>query len=314
MPANPNVRFGRSIKPLSPKDVQKGGVQKIYGKNATKARSPNITVGVEPVVLVAFGLKSGELVRVYNVFENLEVPLVVNAVDVVLSDTNTIVILPVAGVYALEFDGPELGDLLVIAYQLSAMDEKALKSVNLSNPNGPQKAKPNLFLDGSFGILETKVFTVGTIPFVFRAYELGDVVLQLYAVFDEYEVPVYENGLVTIAGPETTLIVSISGQYKFKVVGESDGVILVANPTVLNQYGTADSSNPTPGDGVTFVGTGAGLTGGPITGSGTIALNTDSQAKLALADSALQPGDNVGELVNNVGYIDDDDIIDGGNF
>ena len=39
---------------------------------------------------------------------------------------------------------------------------------------------------------------------------------------------------------------------------------------------------------VTSVGTGTGLTGGPITGSGTIALNSASIASLALADSALQ--------------------------
>lgn len=42
---------------------------------------------------------------------------------------------------------------------------------------------------------------------------------------------------------------------------------------------------------VTSVGTGTGLTGGPITSSGTIALDSASIASLSLADSAIQPGD-----------------------
>lgn len=41
---------------------------------------------------------------------------------------------------------------------------------------------------------------------------------------------------------------------------------------------------------VTSVGTGTGLTGGPITSSGTIALDSASIASLTLADTALQPG------------------------
>ena len=44
---------------------------------------------------------------------------------------------------------------------------------------------------------------------------------------------------------------------------------------------------------VTSVGTGAGLTGGPITSSGTVALNAASIASLALADTAVQPARQV---------------------
>lgn len=61
----------------------------------------------------------------------------------------------------------------------------------------------------------------------------------------------------------------------------------------------------TPGTGngtVTSVATGTGLTGGPISTSGTVSLNSGSIASLALADSALQSGDNVSELVNDSGY------------
>lgn len=54
---------------------------------------------------------------------------------------------------------------------------------------------------------------------------------------------------------------------------------------------------------VTSIATGTGLTGGPITTTGSIALSTASIASLALADSALQSGDNISELTNDAGYI-----------
>ncbi len=61
----------------------------------------------------------------------------------------------------------------------------------------------------------------------------------------------------------------------------------------------------TPGTGngtVTSVGTGTGLTGGPITTTGTVALNAASIASLVLADSSVQPGDNITDLTNNAGF------------
>jgi len=54
---------------------------------------------------------------------------------------------------------------------------------------------------------------------------------------------------------------------------------------------------------VTSVQTGTGLTGGTITNAGTISLNSSTTASLLLADSALQSGDHISELVNDAGYI-----------
>lgn len=54
---------------------------------------------------------------------------------------------------------------------------------------------------------------------------------------------------------------------------------------------------------------GAGLTGGgTFNQSVTIALNAQSIASLELADSALQPGANLSELTNDVGYITSEDL------
>lgn len=55
--------------------------------------------------------------------------------------------------------------------------------------------------------------------------------------------------------------------------------------------------------GVTSITAGTGLSGGTITSSGTIALNSATIASLNLANSALQTGDNISELINDAGYI-----------
>ena len=56
---------------------------------------------------------------------------------------------------------------------------------------------------------------------------------------------------------------------------------------------------------VTSVSSGSGLTGGPITTTGTISLDTASIASLASADTALQSGDNITELTNDAAYTTD---------
>ncbi len=71
----------------------------------------------------------------------------------------------------------------------------------------------------------------------------------------------------------------------------------------LRADGTWQAPGGAGGGTVTSVATGTGLTGGPITGTGTISLDSGSIASLALADSALQSGDNVSELVNDSGYL-----------
>src|SRR5690606_490477 len=53
---------------------------------------------------------------------------------------------------------------------------------------------------------------------------------------------------------------------------------------------------------VTSITAGTGLSGGTINTSGTIALNAATIASLALANSALQSGDNISELVNDANY------------
>jgi len=311
MAYNPNVRFGRRIGPIKIEDVQKGSIQRLYNSTSTDRRSSNITVGAEPVVLVAFGLKDGEYLSVNNVFGNIESPSLLDGVPIQLDTTHTLIVLSITGVYYLDFVGVALGDLTVIAYQMSMMDDKAASSVDITNPNGPQQNRPNLFLAGSPGITETHDFFVGSTPLVFRAYGLQDQAIQLYSVFDELEEPVIEGSIVSLTVNNTALVIHIAGHYKFKVEGDSTGVILVENPTVLNYLsdGGGSGGGGTPGGGVTFIGTGAGLVGGPITSAGTIALSTSTLDALALAGSAVQPGSPISVFDNDAGYITNDDAL-----
>jgi hypothetical protein len=70
---------------------------------------------------------------------------------------------------------------------------------------------------------------------------------------------------------------------------------------VLAAAGSVSSIDVTGGTGITS-------SGGPITSSGaiTVALDSATIASLALADSALQSGDNVSDLTNDAGYVESD--------
>lgn len=70
---------------------------------------------------------------------------------------------------------------------------------------------------------------------------------------------------------------------------------------LLAAAGSVSSVDVTGGTGITS-------SGGPITSSGaiTVALDAASIASLALADSALQSGDNVSALTNDAGYVESD--------
>lgn len=70
------------------------------------------------------------------------------------------------------------------------------------------------------------------------------------------------------------------------------------------KYDATNPSNFTSNTGtVTSVATGDGLTGGPVTGSGTIALASGTLESLVLADTAVQVGDDVDSLQMNTGRL-----------
>lgn len=228
---NPYVQFGKSIKPLQVTDLSKNKIQILFNRLSTDENSANITVGVEPWVVKAFGLEIGQEIAVCNVFNNMLEPLFYNDEEVVLNSENNTVVMPISGVYRL-IAPFTLGDLVCIAYPLSAMEERAKKNAAISNPAGVHKNRPNTFFDGSAGQEFSHEFTVGSTSAVLRAYGLSTQVIRLLNVFDdEQEQVVAEGEPVELDEENNTLIVHISGVYKLQIVGDSTDVRVTTNPT-----------------------------------------------------------------------------------
>lgn len=237
---NVNVQFGRSIKPVSVKDVSQNKIQILYNRLSESAWSANITVGAEPVVIKAFGLLVNQKITVYNVFNNTREKMYYNGGDFVLTNINNVIVLAVSGVYVL--NTPDiLGEIVCISYPISAMDPKAKNSVDITNPNGPQNHQPNVFFSGGAGQEYSQDVFVGSTPLVFRGYGITTQLIELYTVFDnevfgvEELMQVYEAGVgVKLDSAHSTMIVSIAGRYRFKIVGNSENIFIVSNPTPLN--------------------------------------------------------------------------------
>jgi len=234
--ANSAIQFGRSLRPsaLEVRETSYNQIQILFGKLSDEKWSANITVGTEPVVIKVFGFVTGQEIVVYNVFRNIREKMFYNGEPFVLTPTNNVLVLALAGVYAL-YTEAVLGAIRCIAYPLSALDKKAQQSTHIKNPNGPHSAQPNTYFDGSAGKEISQEFFVGTTPQAFRAYGVIDQVIELVQLFDGLEAQVVENGTpVQMDAAHTALVVTIAGRYKFRLVGSSLGVVVAVNPTLVN--------------------------------------------------------------------------------
>lgn len=231
---NANIQFGRRIRPTEVTDVQFNAVQILYNELSQSSKTSNITVGAEPYILVAFGLVANQKIVVNNVFQNIDEPLYYDGSPIELTATNNIVILAVAGIYNCETVEP-LGTFTLIGYSATAIDTKLNTSVAVTNPNGPHSQLPNTFFSGIAGITYSQDFYVGATPFVFRAYGITTQTIELEALFQDKVVTVIEDGAaVTMSAFDTTLIVSVAGRYRLKIVGSSLSVVVANNPTTIN--------------------------------------------------------------------------------
>lgn len=231
---NANIGFGRRIRPPKITEVQHNKTLILFHELSEVGKSANITVGAEPIVLIAFGLVPGQSITVNNVFRNLEEPMYYDGVLIELTPENNVVVLALSGIYNCTTTDI-LGSIFLIAYGVSSMDEKARQSVALTNPNGPHSNLPNTYFDGSAGQVYSKEVFVGNTPVVFRAYGLDTQTIVLETLFKDQAADVYEEGqIVELSADETTLIISIAGRYRFRMVGDSTNVVLAVNPTDVN--------------------------------------------------------------------------------
>jgi hypothetical protein len=218
--------FGRRLQNRV-KDNKSGNINILFDSRSTSGTSKNITVGADPVIISAFGLTGDQTVKINNVFRNVSTQMFYRDEAIELSATNTVVMLAFAGVYNLETDAV-LGGFTVIAYTDLNVDRKDLKSTEASNPAGEHEVDNNLFFDGSAGQVYSREFIVGRVPQVFRAYGLDTQTIELQAIFrDSIETVNQDNEVVGLTDESNTLVISVAGKYRLKLVGDSTGVTVL---------------------------------------------------------------------------------------
>lgn len=231
---NANIGFGRRIRPPKVTEVQHNKTHILFNALSAVKKTANITVGADPIVLVAFGIKNGESITVNNVFGKLEAPFFLDGEQIVLTPTNNMVILALSGIYNCETEAT-LGDIVLISYASSTMQDDDKETVALTNPNGPHSNLPNTYYSGASGLEYSQEFFVGTTPIVFRAYGVTNQVIYLETLFRNEKTRVMERGMpVALSAQYSTLIIHIAGRYRFRLEGDSTGAIVAVNPTTLS--------------------------------------------------------------------------------
>lgn len=261
---------------------------------------PVFEVRDRPLTLQLFNATMGQTVEVKTVLGDtlVEQDYRKDGTPVVLDGTHTSVKLETSGRYRLRLlgiEGPKVQ---------SAIDYVGT-AVEIPQPSGQQANKPNLLFGGEPGQVYSPVVEIIDTAWAFTVYGIDPsasiAVLAVFGYGPTYrEEPVYIDGnalYLSIAYNSKTL--ARTGRYRFRMDGDSTGVLLVGNPT--RSESESDDGTPIPPGGgtVTSVGItpGAGLTstGGPIVTAGNINIGftADTLASLAAADSALQPGEAV---------------------
>lgn len=229
-----NANLSTGVRLVSVPTIAAGGTDELvlFGRYATSPISATLQVGSAPLVLKAYGLLPGETVSVQNVYSptGAMAPYSYKGVALVLTSAMNTAVLAITGSYKLVFAGAQLGNVLVTATTLGGLnggaDVAALRS---------QLANPNLYFGpGITSTLSQKVQVTGA-PWVFRAYGLaaGATIQVLNAVQTadgEVLAPASQAAVAyLLSESDTTLVLELAGSYRFQILGDPTGVILVGN-------------------------------------------------------------------------------------
>ena len=229
---NANLQTGRRL--VGVPTIARGGTDELelFGRYATSPVSPNLQVGSAPMVLKAYGLLDGETVTVQNVYAPTGATAIYSykGDPIVLTNALSTALLPITGTYNLVFSGAMLGNVLVTATTLAGHPE----GVDLASLRS-QLAQPNLFFGpGISTTLSQKVQVTGN-AWAFRAYGLADgVIIQVLNVTTasgaEVEALYTREGASTVfSETNTTIVLPVAGSYRFQIVGDPTGIVLVGN-------------------------------------------------------------------------------------
>src|SRR5690606_32029547 len=110
--------------------------------------------------------------------------------------------------------------------------------VEIPQPSGVQANRPNLLLDGSAGVAESIVIEVASTAIVLNAFGLTlGTSLQAYSTLRRNGAEIAQPFLyaaqpIVLTESNNATKLDRSGRYVFKVSGPSDGVLLVATPSI----------------------------------------------------------------------------------
>jgi len=229
--ANVNLPTGRRI---GLPTVDKGGTDELvlFGRYATSPVSPMLQVGSAPMVLKAYGLADGESVQVFNVYAPTGATSAYSykGYPIILTNEDSTALLPLTGNYNLRFTGAQLGNALVTATALPGKVGEANESALRS-----QLAKPNVFFGPGVTIPTSQKLQITDKPWVMRAYGLdSSTTIQIYnstttSTGEMLEAYSRDGVDTTLSETNTSVVLEISGTYRFVLTGTQAGVLLIGN-------------------------------------------------------------------------------------
>lgn len=272
----------------------------LFDDHSTTDASNLFEVTDTPLVIQLFGATGSQTVSVYSVVRGLEAPFLLDGIPIELNQTVNSAVIETAGVYRVRVtQGTRLG--LTCTAHKQTVDDNPLE---VPQASGVQANLPNLFMTPDGAINPTHIWEIHDKPWIFTAFglEAGEYI-ETYVVYGrdtEYvEQPYQLNGLPAVLTPAiTSIVLNKAGRYRFKLVGNVVGKTLVGNPTAIHARGSSNE-----GTGVDAVLAGLGIfVNNTNPATPIVSLSPESLISIGLADTALQPGDNISELINDVGY------------
>lgn len=230
-----SARTGRPITEAHIRDRNKFGKTVLFDASSQSNLSAYFEVRDYPVVIQLYGAVDSQYITVLTVYGNSvrEQPFLVNGQSVVLNAETNSVVLNISGRYRLELTGNLDNILCVYGPQMTG---RVLNDL-ITPPSTAQAHRPNLFLDHGLLPSITHVIEIADEPWVFNAYglEVGEYIeiLSTFGWGSTYREEIYlvDNQPLRLTNTSNSLILEVSGRYRFQLVGDPSNIVLVGNPT-----------------------------------------------------------------------------------
>lgn len=233
---------------------QNGGAV-LFARDSESNTSHIFEVLELPLVITAFGLGVGEFIEIWTVYDSglIEEPYRVDSAAVTITPEQNTILLPHSGRYKAVFNGT-LGTLICVTRLQQIYKDNVGRLSPGNQPHGAQVNRPNLFLgtDGN----TSHILDVLDMPMAVTAFGIEDGEEVTIEVAHNGTIPVYEPFLMTgkintLSTLTNSVVLDISGRYRFTYSGTPNAVTLVAIPNLIDTFnpygvpGPAGAPGPT---------------------------------------------------------------------